>query len=246
MIPRTIHYCWFSGELLPENIQACVDSWKRVMPDYKLRCWGPDSFDFDSVAFVKEAYEKRKWAFMADYVRLYAVYTEGGIYLDTDVRVFKPFDDLLSSRMFIGTEIGDAEHNTDICIDGAIFGAEAGHKFVRKCLDFYEPLHFIKIDGSFNNTPQPRVITPLAVADGYCPENKLQYLTHDITVFPTSYFTHICDPAVKDGVPDSLYALHLLNHSWIDTEPGFSFCKRHHIAWLHPFLAPLFKLIRHL
>lgn len=229
---------------MPDSIRCCIESWKRVMPDYHLRLWDANSFDFESVPFVKEAYSRRKWAFMSDYVRLYACYTEGGIYLDSDVRVFKAFDELLTSKMFIGTEIGDAEHHSNLCIDGAIFGAEAGHPFLRKCLDFYQALHFIQPDGSYNNTPQPRVITPIAIEEGYCREDKLQHLNNDLIVYPTSFFTHICDESVKDSVPDSLYALHLLNHSWIDVAPGFTFCKRYHIAWLFPVLKPIILRLR--
>ena len=245
MIPKVIHYCWFSEESIPDNIQKCIDSWQTVMSGYEIRCWDSHSFDFDSVPFVREAYSRRKWAFMADYVRLYAIFNEGGIYLDSDVRVLKSFDTFLESKFFIGTEIGDAVHNTDICIDGAIFGAEKGHSFLERCLRLYEDMHFINEDGTLNNIPQPRVITPIAEREfGYIPKDRLQHLETDIIVYPTSFFTHICDPAVKNGIPDSLYALHLLNHSWIDVSPGFSFCKRHHIAWAYPLLKPLFKFLR--
>jgi len=245
MIPKVIHYCWFSGEEKPKCIQRCIDSWSKVMPDYVIRCWGAGSFDFDRVPFVKEAYSKRKWAFMADYVRLYALYTEGGIYLDSDVMVFKRFDDFLSDRMFIGTELGTIGNDSDICIDAAICGAEAGHPFLKECLDYYDTLSFIRSDGSINNTPMPRVITPFAIKYGFVAQNREQLLEKiDIHVYPTTHFTHICDPTVKQGVPDSLYALHCLNHSWIDTQPGFTLCKCLHLTWLHPFLLPLFRLLK--
>ena len=92
MIPKKIHYCWFSGDKKPVSIERCIESWKRVMPDYEIKEWDGNSFDFDSVLFVKQAIEARKWAFASDYVRLYALHTEGGIYLDSDVEVFKRFD----------------------------------------------------------------------------------------------------------------------------------------------------------
>ena len=83
MIPKIIHYCWLSNDPFPEKIQMCIDSWKKVMPDYELKLWDTHNFDIEnSTPYVKEAFANRKWAFVADYIRLYALYTEGGIYLD--------------------------------------------------------------------------------------------------------------------------------------------------------------------
>lgn len=87
MIPRKIHFCWLSGDPLPPSIKKCMDTWKKVMPDYEWKLWNTENFDVNSIPYVKEAYEKRKWAFAADYIRVYALYTEGGIYLDSDVKV---------------------------------------------------------------------------------------------------------------------------------------------------------------
>ena len=92
MIPKKIHYCWLSGDPLPEKIQQCMQTWQRTMPEYELVLWDTNKFDITSIPFVHEAYQQRKWAFAADYIRLYALYTEGGIYLDTDVIVKQKFD----------------------------------------------------------------------------------------------------------------------------------------------------------
>ena len=73
----------------------CIESWKRFCPDYQIKVWNEDVFDVASNLFTKEAYAEKKWAFVTDYVRLYALYTEGGIYRDTDVEMLKSFDDLL-------------------------------------------------------------------------------------------------------------------------------------------------------
>lgn len=79
MIPKVIHYCWFSGEKPNRFIRNCIKTWQKVMPDYKIRVWDANSFDFDSVPFVRDAFKAKKWAFVADYVRIYALYTEGGV-----------------------------------------------------------------------------------------------------------------------------------------------------------------------
>ena len=101
MIPKIIHYTWLSGDPYPAKIKSCIDSWSRILPDYELKLWDMESIkNIDSV-FLKEALAAHKWAYAADFVRLYAIYNEGGIYLDTDVKVFKSFDPLLSCKAFI-------------------------------------------------------------------------------------------------------------------------------------------------
>ena len=96
MIPKILHYCWFGrGQMGPVALK-CMESWKKYCPDYQIKVWNEDNFDIGQNTFVKEAYEEKKWAFVTDYVRLYALYTEGGIYLDSDIELLKNLDDLLS------------------------------------------------------------------------------------------------------------------------------------------------------
>ena len=102
MIPKTIHYCWFSGDEKPDLVKRCIESWHKHLPNYNIKCWDGKSFDFDSVDYVREAMGIKAYAHASDYVRLYALYTEGGIYLDSDVEVFRSFDELLDNRFFSG------------------------------------------------------------------------------------------------------------------------------------------------
>ena len=104
MIPKIIHYCWLSGEPYPEKIRKCIASWKEILPDYTIKLWDMNSFDVNSIDFVREAVSVRKWAFAADYIRLYALYTEGGIYLDSDVLVRKSFNPFLDNDLFSAVE----------------------------------------------------------------------------------------------------------------------------------------------
>lgn len=93
MIPKIVHYCWFGGNPLPEDAIKCIESWKKYLPDYEIKEWNESNFDLDCCQFVKDAYKEKKWAFITDYVRLYAMVNEGGIYMDTDVEVCKPLSD---------------------------------------------------------------------------------------------------------------------------------------------------------
>ncbi|MDR2398598.1 MAG: glycosyl transferase, partial [Spirochaetaceae bacterium] len=103
-IPKKIHYCWFGKNKMSKRLTSCIETWKSVMPDYQIICWDETNFDITSIPFVAEAYRAKKWAFVTDYVRLYALYIEGGIYLDTDVVVTKRFDNFLENDFFSAVE----------------------------------------------------------------------------------------------------------------------------------------------
>ena len=97
-IPKVIHYCWFGGHEKPKLINKCLETWKRYLKDYEIMEWNEENFNIDICSFTKEAYEDKKWAFVSDYCRLWVLYNYGGIYLDTDIEILKPLDDLLDNK----------------------------------------------------------------------------------------------------------------------------------------------------
>lgn len=205
MIPKIIHYSWISNEPMPETLQLCMESWHRVMPEYQLMLWDADRIaqEVDCV-FVDEALSARKWAFAADYVRLYAVYKYGGVWLDTDVQVLKPFDYLMDERMFIGKEklalyhygekTGWVNNLTSHC-----FGAEMGHPFLLRCLSHYEGRHFVlsscetlPLSLRYDMRLLPEIQATLAQEYGYegnpLYDDKEELLNEDIKVLPFYVF----------------------------------------------------------
>ena len=145
MIPKIIHYCWFGGSPKNEKIRFCMESWKKVLPDYEIREWSEkDLFRFSDNRYVRQAYEAKKWAFVSDVFRLFALYKEGGIYLDTDVEVRKTFSPLLEGDFFIGSE----KHGRFESIGTAVIGAAAGNGIIKDMLSVYEKN--IKIIYKFN------------------------------------------------------------------------------------------------
>ena len=93
-IPKVLHYCWFGGAPKPKNIQNCIRSWKKYCPDYAIIEWNEQNFDVSQSLYTRQAYDARRWAFVADYARLKILYEQGGIYMDTDVELLRPLDDL--------------------------------------------------------------------------------------------------------------------------------------------------------
>ncbi len=150
MIPKIIHLCWLSGDPYPTNIQKCIDSWKEKLPDYEICLWNTERFDVESTVWTKQAFAKKKYAFAADYIRLYALYNYGGIYLDSDVFVYKSFNELLDLPYFVGQ---DYERS----FEAAVIGAEKGCEWIGKILEYYNGRSFILPDGSLDMTPLPQI-----------------------------------------------------------------------------------------
>ena len=235
MIPKTIHYCWFSGDKKPKTIQTCIDSWKKIMPDYAIKCWDDRSFDFDSVPFVRDAINAKKYAFAADYIRLYALYTEGGIYMDSDVLVKKAFDPFLSNEFFSGTEAFLINDDVHYRMEAAIMGAQKGHPFIKKCMSFYKENNF-DLERLSKDFVMPAVISKYAEEYGYKYENRQQQL-EGITIYPTSVFTNTLHKDTTNV--NNLYAIHQNAGSWIDySDRGrlFHFCRRNDKMGLYRFI----------
>ena len=145
MIPKIIHYCWLSNDPIPSNIQHYMDSWKKYLPDYEFIHWNFDKFDKSSSRWVSEAFDNKKYAFAADYIRLYALYHYGGIYLDMDVEVLKSFNPFLSLQTMMGWQYGKGKG-----LEVAAFGVERHASWVKLCLDSYDKRPFVLPDGSFD------------------------------------------------------------------------------------------------
>ena len=134
---KIIHYCWFGGKPLSKVAKKCIKSWKKYLPDYEIKQWDETNFDINICSFVKEAYEKKKWAFVSDYARIYALYKEGGIYLDTDMKVLKDVSNIASKEMFMGFE--DSGY-----IGTAVIGIkEKESLYAKEILEYYDAIeHF--------------------------------------------------------------------------------------------------------
>ena len=180
-IPKVIHYVWISGEPKPESVLKCIESWKKYCPDYEIKEWNKNNFDVNSNKFVKEALECKKYAFVADYVRLYALYNEGGIYMDSDVEVIKSLDEFLGHSVFSGFE-------NSIWLQAAIMGAEKGNEWIKLLLDYYKDRHFI-VDGKMNMTTNVDIITALTrIFYDVKLNNTNQELKNGVYLYSNDYF----------------------------------------------------------
>ena len=223
MIPKIIHYTWFSNDEMPQVVKDCMSSWKKILTGYEFRLWDMQSIESIESVFLKEAISVRKWAYAADYVRLYALYHEGGIYLDTDVMVYKSFDDLLNNKVFIGKEnalnINPVDCKWAQYLTSHCMGAEPYAEYIRDCLRYFDGRSFILSDDEklplclrYNYVILPYIQAVIAQGYGYKWNPKLQTIQHcdnGLTIYPSDFF---CGYVFLD----TSYCQHLALGSWRD------------------------------
>ena len=215
MIPKIIHYCWFGGKPMPELPLKCIESWKKFLPEYELRLWNEETFDINSVPYVKEAYEARKFAFVSDYVRLWALEQEGGVYLDTDVEVLRSFDSLLNDTAFIGLE-----ESLALLPGTCVMGCEAHCQWVKDMLSTYKDAKFLKEDGSMDLTTNVQRLGAKMVEGGLLHERRIQYLPQwGLRVYTHDYFSPITSTRVMRKTKNT-YCIHRFAGSWVDGKKG--------------------------
>ncbi|MBR1564534.1 MAG: glycosyl transferase [Paludibacteraceae bacterium] len=183
MIPKIIHYCWFGRGQMPELALRCIESWKHYLPDYELRLWNEDTFDLDMYQYAREAYDNRKFAFVTDVVRLWALNEYGGIYMDTDVEVLRSLDDLLELPAFTGYEASMS--NAPVT---GIMASEAHGIWVREQLAYYEGRHFLKPDGTLDMTTNTQTISRIMQENGFIIDGKYGIYKDNMHIFPVDWF----------------------------------------------------------
>ncbi len=198
MIPKIIHYCWLSNDPVPKNFKKYMHGWKEKLKDYQFVKWDFSKFPKEKSLWVSEAFDNKKYAFAADYIRLFAVYNYGGIYLDMDVEVLKSFNDLICCPYMFARERPDSNW-----IEAGCFGAEKENDFIGKCLEWYKDRTFIKPDGSFDQMPLPQIM------DKVRKKNKIH-----LKLYPWYYFTAKSYETGVEKPTKKTYTVHHFAASW--------------------------------
>lgn len=220
MVPKIIHYSWFSNDPIPDHIQQFMATWKKIMPEYEYVLWDGSKLAKINNTFANEAISVKKWAFAADFLRLHAIYYYGGIWFDTDIEVFKSFNPFLNDRMFIAHEAGAKGYNRKFhWLTGHCFGAEKNHPFIKDCLDFYTERHFIRTqskafsqDFQYDMTTIPEVMATVALKYGYNDNgfyDNEQQLKEGIHVYPSYFFDKPMYNSMK-----KVYSIHREAGGW--------------------------------
>ena len=208
MKSKYIHYCWFGGNPLPKLAKKCIESWKKYLPDYEIIEWNESNVDLNACPFIKEAYENKKWAFVADYARTVAIYKMGGIYFDTDMLVTKPIDFLLDKETFLGLE-------DSFMVNSAVWGASKPKSyFSKKMLDFYQKQEHFDLNNMFKMSI-PRIMTRILNTMGFDhTSNEIQELNHGITIYPREYFYPLSFNFKDNVFTENTCMIHYFDASW--------------------------------
>lgn len=216
MIPKILHYCWFGGNPLPELEQRCLASWHEHMPDWEYKWWNEETFDISSAPlYVQQAYEAKKYAFVSDYVRLWALEKYGGLYMDVDFMVYRPFDDLMDKYAAIAGYEGSKRNP----VMQGVIASEAHGAWVKDMLSTYETRPFVKPDGRLDMTPNTSFFSDRLESQGFIPDGKEK----DVLV-NGEFFLHVMPvwafcPVLTTGEDvknENTYCEHLGESSWAE------------------------------
>lgn len=244
MIPKIIHFCWLSDDEYPELVSKCINSWKEKLPDFEIRHWNKDCINELNSIWVNEAFQSKKYAFAADYIRLYAIYTYGGFYLDSDVEVIKDFNKLLDYPYIFGYE---ASTNVNV-IEAATFGAEKGNLYIKKCLDYYSNRHFIKNNNEYDMEPLPCVLKKCLANDTITIDDLKSFDINSpkIQVLPRDFFS---PKSLIDGViriTPNTYSIHHFTASWFNKKDKLKRSLYQKIIIKFPIINTIYKYLKNI
>ncbi len=206
---KYIHYCWFGGKPLPKLAKKCIKSWRKYLPDFEIIEWNENNVDLDECEFIKQAYESKKWAFVADYVRTKALNDMGGIYFDTDMEVTKNIDNLMNDKTFLGVE-----DSGKIAV-GVWYESEPKSYLSTKLLKFYRNLDGFDSKSAFAYSI-PKIITDLINDNSFTMGKKeIQRLNHGIVIYPREYFYPLSYDRQNNIFTENTCMIHYYDASWV-------------------------------
>lgn len=219
MIPKIIHYCWFGRGQMSPLAHKCLLSWRKHLPDYKLMLWNEENFDLSLFPYAKEAYREKKFAFVTDVCRLYALQQFGGVYMDTDVEILKPLaSEFLSKQAFSGFE------DNNFLPTGLMASIPNG-QWVSDLLEYYVGRSFYLADGGIDTTTNTQVITSyMSQHKGILLENTFQEIPDYCTLYPSDFFCPKSWQTSELNITNNTYCIHHFAGSWRPSSlPSFKF-----------------------
>ena len=208
LIPKRIHYCWFSGNPIPDSLKGCMETWEKFCPDYEIVPWDESNYDISWSPYMVQAYERKMWGFVPDVARLDILCRYGGIYLDTDVELVRGLDELLYQPAFCGAEKWGQINF------GGLSGAEPGAPAVGAILDCRKTVPFVRGDGTLNLTTCGKYETKPLEKLGFHPSNTTQSL-QGMTVYSSEFFHPFDYASGETAITDNTFSIHHFSGTWL-------------------------------
>jgi mannosyltransferase OCH1-like enzyme len=188
-IPKIIHYCWFGNNDKPAIVLKCIESWKKYLPDFEIIEWNEHSIISIKNQYMNDALKEKKWAFVSDYIRLYALYNYGGIYLDTDEEILKPLNEFLNLDLCLGKEEYQGRKRY---VGMSFIAAKKDNNIIKEFLDEYENISFYNENGTINYLANTERFHNLLISRYNLPNKvntkNITKLTDNSVIFPSNYF----------------------------------------------------------
>lgn len=212
MIPKIIHYCWFGGNPIPDDVKICIESWKKYCPDYEIKEWNERNFDVNCCDYVKEAYQAKKWAFVSDYARFEILNKNGGLYFDTDVEIIKDISHIIDNGNFMACE------NEKMTIaTGLGFGLEPNNAIAQEIINDYKKSQFFKANGSYDLMTVCERVTNILKKYGLTKSKYVQKIC-DIRIYPKDYFCPLNYTTGALEITENTVCIHHFHGSWFSDE----------------------------
>lgn len=212
---KIIHYCWFGDKPLPKMAKKCIKSWKKYLPDYEIKQWNENNFDVNMNNFVKGAYKNKKWAFVSDCARTYALLNQGGIYFDTDMELKKDISFLLDKDFFIGRE------DSGYIAAGVIGVKEKNNKIIKQLMDRYNGFESFD-ENKMYEFAIPKIITNiLEKYSKEVDENGIEIYDKSVYVYPREYFYPLSYNHQNNIFTDNTCMIHYYDASWTPNSEQF-------------------------
>ena len=217
MIPKTIHYCWFGKNPLPNSAKKCIGSWRKYFPEYEIKEWNEDNFDVNAIAYTRDAYQAGKYAFVSDYARFWILYNHGGVYFDTDVEVIRQMDDIIAKGAFMGFELDNVKDKDrkPVIAPGLGIAVEKGNLIYAEIIRGFEQLNFYLPDGTRNNFTMIPMVTQIMQNRGLELKDEMQTID-GITIYPNDYFNPFDDITGVLRKTANTRSIHWYAKTWID------------------------------
>lgn len=213
-IPKRIFYVWFGGKKTP-LANVCIENWKEKLKGFEIIEINENSeyFDFqkeyNSCKWFKTVYDKKLWAFVSDYIRCKVLYDYGGIYLDTDVTIYKDLTPLLKHGFFLGLEAPSV-------VGTALIGSRKHHPLLAEMIDFYHNKIFQ---------------SPLYVINHILSQLLSNSTYEDLALYPIEFFFPFygIGEFTPSCITPNTYTVHWWASSWIKEEITFFLENKHKI-----------------
>ena len=205
-----IHYVWVGNKEMPDQCKRYLESWDKIKDCEIVKIGNECEAISLQSPFLKKAFHTENWCNISNYMRAYAMYYYGGIYMDTDVEVVR------DSEVWRSETVNLAMENANWLNSHVIISHKPKNRIFKTMLDIMDSFSFPN-EVALELESGPRLITRVMKDLGYEIDNSgtahsfLKTIIHPHTTFSPHAWNQKHHP--KNIKPDTL-AIHHFTKLW--------------------------------